>query len=68
VGNGIFNGPTFGVDFGGRNLDRFCKKLGIFKKFIKWGSRVPDVEKSDFNIILDPPHGDEILAIFSGQF
>jgi hypothetical protein len=38
-------GALFGVVYGGRNLDRFCKKWRNFKKFINWGSRVPDVEK-----------------------
>jgi hypothetical protein len=57
-------GPLFGVDFGGRNLDRFCKKCTNFKKFIKWGSRVPDVENRYFNIILDP----QILTFLRGHF
>jgi hypothetical protein len=55
VGNGIFNRTIYEVDFGGRNLDRFCKKWTIFKKFIKWGVRGPDVEKWWIYIILDPP-------------
>jgi hypothetical protein len=36
---------SFGVVYGGQNLDRFCKKSPNFKKFIKWGVRGPDVQK-----------------------
>jgi hypothetical protein len=47
-GMGFPIGPFMGVDFGGQKWGSFCKKCGIFKKFIKMGSRTPRPKKVDF--------------------
>jgi hypothetical protein len=41
VGNDIFIGPIYGVDFGGRKVRSFCKKVQNFKKFRFWGPGPP---------------------------
>jgi hypothetical protein len=68
VGNDIFNSPFIGVDFGVEKWGSFCKKCGIFKKFINWPPRTPPAQKSRFLMILDPPMAWQFLTFFSSIF
>jgi hypothetical protein len=48
-------GPLFGVDFGGRKVRSFCKKVQNFKKFRFWGSGSPRSKFIDFWSFWTPP-------------
>jgi hypothetical protein len=64
VGNEIFIGSFIGVDFGGRKVESFCKKVLNFKKFCFWGPGSPRSIFDDF----DPPMAYQFLTIFGSIF
>jgi hypothetical protein len=68
VGNGSF----YRVDFGGRKVESFCKKVENFKKFMILGSRTPGVDFCRFWSFLTPPWQINFWALLghfmSGQF
>jgi hypothetical protein len=66
-GMGFPIGPLMGVDFGGPKVESFCKKCGIFKKFIKRGSPGPGI-KIDRFLTFWPPRRFVIFWWFLGRF